>query len=304
MTRSTFRPNGRLARLRLAGRQIRAEFCAEPAPPLPSRSAVIRRQKFPALRIESTYWRIGRERYRFWWSDAGTFDLDARRGRVACFLNARPRPSSVEEVLRGPVASFFLLHQGFEPLHAGAVAIGARCAAFLGSPGAGKSSLVAFLSKNGARFISDDILPVRLRGKSAGAFAGLPHIRLTPESLRALGWQRRVEWRTKWKASVRGGRQSSGSFRISRIYVLDRQPASRHRGAAAISISPLASAESFAALVAHCRNDSLDAPWRMRAQLRILGTLAHTVPVRRLTYPSGFLRLAAVRKKILQDLES
>jgi hypothetical protein len=286
--------------MRLAGRWVRAEFSCGPAPPLPPRAAVIRKQSFPRAKIESVYWQLGPARYRFWWSDAGAFDLDARRGRVQCYLSPRPASASVEEVLRGPVASFFLLHQGFEPLHAGAVALRGRCAIFLGAPGAGKSSLVAFLSKHGARFISDDILPVRPRGNSVRAYAGLPHIRLAPRSLRALAWQHRAEWRSKWKSSVRAAaRHPAGPFRISRLYVLDRQQ--RVRGVEIISLLP---GEGFVALVSHSRNDSLDTPWRLRAQLRILGALADSVPVRRLTYASGFRHLPEVRRQILRDMQS
>ncbi len=302
MSKSVFPFEPRLTRLQLAGRQIRAEFLAAPAPPLPRGAPVVRRQKFPDSKIESVYWQLSRHRYRFWWSDAGTFDLDAARGRVKCYLAPRASATSVEEVLRGPVASFFLLHQGFEPLHAGAVLLRGRCAAFLGAPGAGKSSLVAFLSKHGARFISDDILPVRPHGKSARAYVGLPHIRLTPQAVRALGWQSRAAWRSRWKSSVRvPGGQTRGGFRISRLYVLDRQ---RGRGARTVKISPLAAAEGFVALVSHSRNDSLDAPWRLRAQLRILASLADAVPVRKLSYPSGFRRLHQVRRSILQDMQS
>src|SRR6185437_15564144 len=51
-----------------------------------------------------------------------------------------------------------LCHQrGLLPLHASAVATGEGAIAFLGSSGAGKSSLAAFLARAGYRVLADDI---------------------------------------------------------------------------------------------------------------------------------------------------
>ena len=293
----------RLSRLRLAGKEIRTRFLWWPPPPLPATAQVLYRSSDPGRRLKRVYWRGARPGcYRLDWSDAGAFDLDARRGRVRCFLRPRASATAVEEVLRGPVCSFFLLEQGFEALHAGAVAIAERCVAFVGPAGAGKSSLVASLTQLGSKFLSDDVLPLRCQGRLVRAYPGLPQLRLVPQAVRTLGLDRRVGWKTRWKATLPIPESSRRvSYPIARIYLLDRRNVSRP---APISLKPLSPREAFLALVAHTMNEALNATWRLERQLRLFGWLATRVPMRRLAYPSGFEQLERIRQSILRDLES
>jgi hypothetical protein len=72
-------------------------------------------------------------------------------------------------------------------LHAGAVAFGSRCAAFLGPTGAGKSTLVAACVAAGASLISDDCLVLTRDGASWVAWPSYPAVRLWEESVSLLG---------------------------------------------------------------------------------------------------------------------
>lgn len=286
-------------RLRIAGKNIHAQFSAAPPPPLRAHAARISHWGSPASRWEAAYWRNGRAGlYRLYWSDAGTFDLDARRGLVRGHLQRGARPEAVEELLCGPVCSFFLLQHGFEPLHAGAVLLRGRCLAFAGAPGAGKSSLIAYLAGNGARFLADDVLPLRFARRAVRAWPGLGQIRLAPRSLRALRWPGRPLSASRWKSTLEA-RPPRGSWPVARVYVLDRGAC---RGA--VRVQPLSPREAFVALVSHSRNFAETARARLHNQLQVCGWLANRVPVRRLTYPSGLSRLAAVRGAILEDLAS
>lgn len=82
-----------------------------------------------------------------------------------------------------------LLHQrGVLPLHASAVAIGSRAFAFMGPPGAGKSTLAAVLERRGNQVVADDVCAVRLsRSGEPWVSPGLPRLRLWRNSLDALG---------------------------------------------------------------------------------------------------------------------
>ena len=81
-----------------------------------------------------------------------------------------------------------LLHQrGLFPLHANAVEIEGRAVAFMGSSGAGKSSLAAWLHDRGFRLISDDVCVVEVRDGRAFAAPGLPRLRLWQDALEASG---------------------------------------------------------------------------------------------------------------------
>lgn len=245
------------------------------------------------------YWRNGHPGcYRLFWSDAGTFDLDARRGRVSCHLIPKASATTVEEVLRGPVCSFFLVEQGFEPLHAGAVLLGGRCVAFAAAPGAGKSSLIAYLARHGARFYADDVVPLRIVRGRVRAWPGLPQLRLVPRSLRALGWSGRLLWSTRWKATL-SAKPAKGPAAVARIYLLERSAKRR-----SVRIESLPPRDAFVALVSHTRNIAETAAHRMRGQLQVCGWLANRVPVRQLAYPSGLRRLEEVRRAILEDLAS
>ena len=284
---------------RIAGRTIRAEFAAAKLKPLSPAAVELSRLSFPASNIECVYWRNGRRgRYRMYWSDAGTFDLDARRGRVVCHIKPGASHNSVEEVLRGPVCSFFLVEHGFEPLHAGGVVLGGRCIALAGAPGAGKSSLIAYLVRRGARFFADDVLPLRLSRGALRAWPGLSQLRLVPRSVRALAWAGRELWTTRWKSTLEA-HPASRSQPVARVFLLDRAAQRR-----TVRVEPLTPREAFVALVSHTRNIAENARERMHNQLQVCGWLANRVPVRRLVYPSGFARLEAVRRAILEDLES
>jgi hypothetical protein len=72
-------------------------------------------------------------------------------------------------------------------LHAGAVAFGSRCAAFLGPTGAGKSTLVAACVAAGASLISDDCLVLTRDDASWVAWPSYPAVRLWEESVSLLG---------------------------------------------------------------------------------------------------------------------
>jgi len=287
----------RLATLRIAGKKIRSVFHATAPAALPAGAEELTRLSFPRLHADCVYWRNGtRGCYRLFWSDAGTFDLDARRGRVACHLIRRASPTTVEEVLRGPVCSFFLVEQGFEPLHAGAVLVGGRCVAFAAAPGAGKSSLIAYLVQNGAPFYADDILPFRRARGAVCAWPGLPQLRLAPPSLRALRWRGRILWSTRWKATL-AVRPAPRPVAMSAIYLLERRAGSR-----AVKLETLSPGDAFAALVSNTRNFAETAARRLQTQLQVCSWLANRVPVRRLIYPSGFPHLAEVRRAILEDI--
>lgn len=294
--------SARFQSLQIAGRQIRIAFLRNPPPPLPKDAQVIRRWSDTASPLRSVYWRIANPRsYRLYWSDAGVFDLNPNTQQVRCFLLARASASAVEEVLRGPVCSFFVMEQGLEPLHAGAVVIANRCVAFVGRPAAGKSTLVAWLTRTGARFLTDDLLPLRSRGGAVRALPGLPQLRLAHRHVSDLGWKGVLPARKNGrKVTIPMDPVSTRvSYPLARIYVLDRARPSRRVKA---SLSPMAPLQAFQMLVANTSNDALDASWRLRRQMRIYGWMAAHVPTRRLAYPDGLEHLARVRQLLLEDL--
>jgi hypothetical protein len=268
---------------------------------LPRGAVVLRALYLPRTGVRSTYWRLpGAARYRLFWSDAGTFELDAAAGRVVIHAKQPVNSGAVEEVLRGPVSSFVCIERGFEPLHAGAVGLGRHCVAFAGPPGAGKSSLTAYFLSRGATFLSDDMLPLRLVRGRVHASRGWPRFRLTQLSARKLGYS---------AGGARAGPKqthtpATGSHRtklpLSRIYFLRRQISARGR----VRIRPLAAGDAFRLLLANTSNVALLSPARLQRQVEILARLVESVPARELVYPSSYARLPEVRRAILRDTAS
>ena len=305
--------------LRIAGERLNIRYSRATPPALPKLSTLLRRTNDRGGRLASRYWQTSSKgHYRLDWLDAGVFDLDAKRGKVTCVLNPDVSPGAVEEVLRGPVCAFFLLERGFEPLHASAVALDGRCVAFAGAPGAGKSSLVAWLSRNGAKFLCDDILPLRQNCGIVWGHPGLPQLRLEPPAARKLGWRGREEagssssqLREKSKFPVTPHGEPK---RVARIYLLERIPSRKGRQRSnksrggniqdrRVQIQRLGPRQAFRALLKSTRNDSLDTPARLRRQMNLFAHIARTVPVCRLRYPHDYGALPAVLEAIQQDLK-
>ena len=180
MNTANSRTSGLPTALRLAGKSLRISYSFAAPPLLSPQPRLLRSTRDRAGRIDSRYWKLARSgRYRFAAVDTGTFDLDAARAEVTCHLLPGFSGGEVEEILRGPVCAFFLLERGFEPLHASGISLDGRCIAFAGNPGAGKSSLVAWMSRHGAQFVCDDILPLRESRGSVCAHPGLAQILLS-----------------------------------------------------------------------------------------------------------------------------
>jgi len=263
---------------------------------LPPDSKLLSKGKFLGEALEYRYWQLPNRRgYRLQWSDAGTFDVNPRARIIAVFPLKMARASALEEVLRGPVASFLFLEQGFEPLHASAVIWRGRCLAFAGPPGAGKSSLCAYFQKQGGTFFSDDILPLRRTRSGVRAHAGLPQLRLSPKSARALGMQRGVAAREKVTIAMRAGGKKPQ--KLAGIYFLQRRQGIQGN----VHRRQLKGAESFRRLVSCTRNQAQTAGWRMQNQLRTLSWIATHVPLWILRYPSRFSAWDEIRDLLLQD---
>jgi hypothetical protein len=263
--------------------RIRAHGHASGPPRRPAGAALIDRRVFSQGRIIAEYWKLpAAGHYRIFWSDAGTFDVNVKAARVAVYAAPKASATAIEEVLRGSVCSFCLLEHGFEPLHASAILWRGRCLAFAGPSGSGKSSLAAFLSRNGATFLADDVLPLRFRGSHVLAHSGLPQMRLAGRAARELGLLPRDFPEEKKTFPVRPTNPRPRP--VQAVYLLHR----RAPGRSAFAVQRLSAPQAFAALLAHSANWSQTAPWRLENQMRTLGWLAENVPVHQLQYPSRF----------------
>jgi hypothetical protein len=99
---------------------------------------------------------------------------------------------NVRLYLLGSVFGAMLHQRGLLPLHANAVEIGRKAAAFMGPSGEGKSTLAAWFHDHGHRLVADDVCVVRFDGEGkALALPGMSRLRLWQDVLEASG--RRTE---------------------------------------------------------------------------------------------------------------
>jgi hypothetical protein len=89
--------------------------------------------------------------------------------------------------LTGNIFAFLLLQRGYFVLHASAACVDGRAAAFLGMPGAGKSSVVAALYQIGHTILVDDVTAVDLNLNPARVIPAFPQIKLDVEAAKILG---------------------------------------------------------------------------------------------------------------------
>ena len=203
-----------------------------------------------------------------------------------------PEGYSIEDAatyLVGPVLGFVLRLRGIVPLHASAVCLGDQVIAFLGGPGAGKSTTAAAFAQRGCPVLSDDVMALQVAGDEFVASAGYPRVNLWPDSVRALfGSEGALPHITPtWEKRYLPLGQNRFAFEskplpLAAIYFLDE----RDRGLLSPAIEGLPPSAALLTLVANTYvNYLLDSEMRSREFDALCG-LVNQVPVRR-TRPTG-----------------
>jgi hypothetical protein len=111
--------------------------------------------------------------FRLAFADGTGFHID-QAGSQVWATSVMPSPEDLACYLLGPVLAFVLRLRGVTCLHASAVALGGRAVAFLGPPGAGKSTIAAALARRGHAVLTDDLLALCERGDRFFAQPGYP----------------------------------------------------------------------------------------------------------------------------------
>jgi hypothetical protein len=116
----------------------------------------------------------------------GTFSI--RQGReIIVAPEDGVDPNRLHLYLTGNIFAFLLLQRGYLVLHASAASVDGQAAAFLGTPGAGKSSLVAALYQLGHTILVDDVTAIDLDSDLASVIPAFPQVKLEIEAAKNLG---------------------------------------------------------------------------------------------------------------------
>lgn len=218
-------------------------------------------------------------------SISGGNRIDVERAPGAPWANVRL-------YLFGTALGILLQQRGLLPLHANAVVIDGRAAAFTGESGSGKSTLAAWFHGNGHAVLADDICVIddEAEGKAA-VRPGLPRVRLWKEAIRAFGKTESAyplsfagdpAWE-KYDVPIDCERPRHPAPLVA-IYLLDRGET--------FAIEALTGLDSAECLFANTyRGELIDGSKAARAHFSACLSLASHVPMFRLRRPWGLERL-------------
>jgi hypothetical protein len=215
-----------------------------------------------------------------------------------------PRLDYMDVRLVGVGFAWWLLRNGAIPLHSGALRLDGDVVLFTAESGMGKSSLMSSFVADGFPLVSDDFVAIHrdpANGRPVAA-SSYPQMRLWPNSVQQFfddpenhptvfddGEKRRL------RIGEGFGRFAAGEYPISRIYLLER----RAEESGAIVQERLSGAESFMTLLASMIMGAVFPVTELAPIWEAVQALTEQVPFYRLSYPSGWQHLAAVKARIL-----
>lgn len=257
----------------------------------------------PALRV----WKVaGGDYFRLLYSDGTEFLVDRDGTEVwATWLES----STVEDTatyLLGPVLGFVLRLRGTACLHASAVAIGDRAIALLGPATAGKSTTAAAFSGLGYPVLADDIVALSERGQTLLVQPAYPQLRLWPDSVALLygavdalprlsaSWDKRALDLTE-----RGHHFQDQALPLAAIFVLDERSTK-----AEPHITGVWGRDKVLMLLANTYAGYLLDSERRGEEFEMLGRVASSVPIRRVTPSTDPAHLSRLCARILEDCEA
>jgi hypothetical protein len=239
--------------------------------------------------------------YRVWARGHGLYAVSGDRRLVDC----APQPGVArwrwQRLLIGHVLPLAAILGRLEVLHASAVAIDGRVAAFVGRTCAGKTSLAMHLALIGAEFVCDDVLAVATApGGGVLAFPGVGVCNLRRSEyarLGALGLPPGSRRLGEDSESVRVALpRSTHTNQLHRIYFLERDPAA----AGEIRFERTRDAASA---IGATFNLWLRSPERLERQLELAAAMATSVDLFRARVP-GSVGAREAAASVLRHLEA
>ena len=240
---------------------------------------------------------------------SGAADFYIWPEQIVCHLHEGGASYQAEIGLLGTALAYWLERRGVPALHAAAVAVEGRAAAFLSSNQGGKSSLAAALVQAGYALLTDDLLPVAEAETGFRAYPGYPAMRMWPGEAQHFtgGYEdlARVHPQLEKRRVVVGpggfGQFCPTALPLACIYLPERRKAAEED--TEISILLVSPRQAVLALLQYSFAPRLAEAAGLAAQrLNLFARLAGQVPVRRLRYPEGYQHLAAVGEAVLADL--
>jgi hypothetical protein len=246
--------------------------------------------------------------FRLRYSDGIEFAISKLGTRI--FATWPPEAMTLEDAvtyLLGPVLGLVLRLKGVVTLHASSVAVGSKAIAFLGSQGAGKSTLAAAFAILGYPVLGDDVLV--LKEEQPNSFLiqpAYPRIRLWPESVPHLYEQAldlpclTPNWDKRFLQLDRDAYKFQFEpLPLAAIYVLD----GRNGVSSSNWISGLDISEGIMRLVSNSYVSYLLDRSMRGHEFQILNRIVAGVPVRSIRMAKSDVRPAQLCEAILEDFQ-
>jgi hypothetical protein len=217
-----------------------------------------------------------------------------------------PAASSLDHALTyllGPVLGIVLRLRGVTCLHASAVAFGDHSVAFVGSPGAGKSTTAAVFARQGYGVLSDDIVAVVERADGFHVLPAYPHLCLWPDSVKMLYGSSEAlprfvpDWEKRRLAlGGEGARFEPRSLPLGAIYILGDR-----RSDPAPFVEKISPQAALISLVMETYANKLLDREQRASEFALLGRLVNMVPVRQVHANQNELHIEELCRVIRED---
>jgi len=238
--------------------------------------------------------------FHYLYADGTEFVLD----REGTEVWARwPAPLTLEDTvtyLLGPIFGFVMRLRGFICFHASAVVIGNSVTLFVGTAGAGKSTLAAAFAKLGHAIVSDDVAVIVDRGDYFLVRPAYPRVRLWGDSVHAFyGAEDSLplltpNWDKRYLDLTSAGHHFfEQPARLEQIYLLSE------RASEGPLFDEISMSDKLIALVANSYATYVMDREMRRQEFELISRLLHSVPVRRVRPPSEMSRLDGMCKLII-----
>jgi len=189
-----------------------------------------------------------------------------------------------QRFLVGQVLPLAALLQGLEVMHASSVAIDGQALLFLGSSGAGKTSVALQLAGRGATLLSDDVTAIEIDGGSVLAHPGASLSSIDADVVAGLpgaASRRRVLGVSEGEARLLVEGVGEQPYPVAAVYVLTRSADARRLSFETLDVDPAV------VLLGGTFNAYHRDSERLLTQLEACAALAETTTLRRVEIPSS-----------------
>lgn len=247
----------------------------------------------------------GEEFFELAYADGTRFVVDGSGTKMWGTFEPPLTIADLASYLLGPVMGFVLRQRGIAALHGSCVSVNGRAAIICGPADAGKSTTAAAMGLRGASVLCDDISPLFESAGDILVAPAYPRLCLWPGSADVQAGSREAlphlspNWNKRY-LTLDGERAAFDRCRrpLAAIYLL----VARSDSPDAPSLAELSPKDALLGLIENTYMNALRDNAPRAREFELLGNIAATFPVRRVTPHSDPARIGALCELLFEDL--